>query len=168
VDNITLIGMPGSGKSTVGVVLAKRLGCDFLDTDLILQRREGRRLQELLEQLGLEGFLDAEAEAVCSVACNNTVIAPGGSVVYRPASMAHLRSLGRIVYLYLPLEQLRARIHNMTTRGIAMAPGQTLDTLYAQREPLYRRWAGLTVDCSGQTLEQTVQEVFRALERPQR
>lgn len=165
-DNITLIGMPGSGKSTSGVVLAKRLGFNFLDTDLVLQHREGARLQQLLGRLGLEGFLDAESAAVCSVDCHRTVIAPGGSVVYRKASMEHLRSLGQIVYLYLPLEQLRVRINNMATRGIAMGPDQTLESLYAQREPLYRRYADMILDCSGQSLEQTVQSVLDALPDP--
>ena len=105
-DNIILIGMPGAGKSTVGVLLAKTLGYAFLDTDLVIQQREGALLQPLVDSLGVEAFLDVEADAICSVECRGTVIAPGGSAVCRERAMSHLRALGRIVYLHLPLEEL--------------------------------------------------------------
>ena len=162
-DNITLIGMPGSGKSTVGVLLAKALGFDFIDTDLTLQQREGALLQNILNERGTEVFLDLEQDAICSVRCKNSIISPGGSCICRERSMAHLKTLGKIVYLRLPLEELETRLNNISTRGIAMEPGQTLQDLYDYRTPLYERWADMTVDCAGQSLEETVAAVLRAL-----
>ena len=162
-DNIILIGMPGAGKSTVGVLLAKTLGYAFLDTDLVIQQREGALLQPLVDSLGVEAFLDVEADAICSVECRGTVIAPGGSAVCRERAMSHLRALGRIVYLHLPLEELERRLSNISTRGIAMAPGGTLADLFARRAPLYRNYADLTVDVGRQSLEETVALVLRAL-----
>ena len=129
-DNIILIGMPGSGKSTVGVLLAKTLGYGFLDTDLTIQQREGALLQEILDQRGLEAFLNAEEAAICSVACSETVIAPGGSAVCRAGAIGHLKELGTVVYLQVSLEELEGRISNMSSRGIARSPGQTLADLY--------------------------------------
>lgn len=163
-DNIILIGMPGAGKSTVGVLLAKTLGYAFLDTDLVIQRREGALLQALVDSMGVESFLDAESAAIRSVDAAGTVIAPGGSAVCRADAMEHLKALGRVVYLRLPLEELETRLSNISSRGIAMAPGQTLEQLYAYRAPLYERWADVTVDVAGgQTLEQTVQAVLNTL-----
>ncbi len=162
-DNIILIGMPGSGKSTVGVLLAKALGFDFIDTDLTLQQREGALLQSIIDRRGSEVFLDLEQAAICSVQCKNSVISPGGSCVCRELSVAHLKELGTIVYLRLPLEELEARLNNISTRGIAMEPGQTLEDLYDYRAPLYERWADVSVDCSGQHLEETVSAVLRSL-----
>ena len=162
-DNIVLIGMPGAGKSTVGVLLAKTLGYAFLDTDLVIQEREGRLLQDLVDELGVEAFLDREAAAIGSVDCDRTVIATGGSVVCRDGAMEHLKGLGRIVYLQLPLEELEHRLHNISTRGIAMAPGETLAHIYDYRSPLYRKYADLTVEVDRQTLEETVEQVLRAL-----
>ena len=162
-DNIILIGMPGAGKSTVGVLLAKTLGYAFLDTDLVIQQREGALLQSLVDSLGVEAFLDVEADAICSVECRGTVIAPGGSAVCRERAMSHLKALGRIVYLHLPLEELERRLNNISTRGIAMAPGETLADLVAYRAPLYRNYADLTVDVGRQSLEETVALVLRAL-----
>ena len=162
-DNIILIGMPGAGKSTVGVLLAKTLGYAFLDTALVIQQREGALLQPLVDSLGVEAFLDVEADAICSVECRGTVIAPGGSAVCRERAMSHLRALGRIVYLHLPLEELERRLSNISTRGIAMAPGETLADLFARRAPLYRNYADLTVDVGRQSLEETVALVLRAL-----
>ena len=155
--------MPGAGKSTVGVLLAKTLGYAFLDTDLVIQQREGALLQPLVDSLGVEAFLDVEADAICSVECRGTVIAPGGSAVCRERAMSHLRALGRIVYLHLPLEELERRLSNISTRGIAMAPGETLADLFARRAPLYRNYADLTVDVGRQSLEETVALVLRAL-----
>lgn len=162
-NNIILIGMPGAGKSTVGVLLAKTLGYAFLDTDLVIQEREGRLLQDLVDELGVEAFLDREAAAVSSVDCDRTVIATGGSVVCRDGGMEHLRKLGRTVYLHLPLEELERRLHNISTRGIAMAPGETLAHIYDYRAPLYRKYADLTVAVGRQTLEETVEQVLHAL-----
>ena len=158
---MTLIGMPGSGKSTVGVLLAKALGYQFIDTDLVIQQREGALLQDILDRLGVEAFLNVEASAICSLDCSGVVIAPGGSAVCRPTAMARLKELGPVIYLHVPLAELERRVDNITTRGIAMAPGQTLADVYAQREPLYRQYADATVAVQpGAGLEETVAAVL--------
>ena len=163
-DNITLIGMPGSGKSTVGVLLAKAMGLSFLDVDLLIQQREGQLLQEILDDHGVEHFLEAEEAAVKSIHCSRTVIAPGGSAVCREGAISHLKSLGPVVYLRVPMEELNKRIKNLSSRGVAMQPGQTLADVMAYRAPLYERYADLTVDIlPGQDLGQTMQEVRRRL-----
>ena len=163
-DNIILIGMPGSGKSTVGVVLAKTLGMDFLDGDLLIQQREGALLQEILDERGVEAFLDLEGEVLSAIRCRRTVIAPGGSCICREGAMEHLRRLGTVVYLKLSYDEVVGRIHNPDSRGIALQPGQTLKDVYDYRTPLYETYAHLTVDVDGQTLLASVQAVKRALE----
>lgn len=163
-DNIILTGMPGAGKSTVGVLLAKALGYQFLDVDLLIQEREGALLQEILDSRGTQAFLEAEERAVFSLDCRHTVIAPGGSAVCREKAARHLGALGLMVYLNVPLEELLRRIRNMSQRGIAMEPGQTLADVLAYRDPLYRKYADLIVDCPPkQPLDQTVQLVRAAL-----
>lgn len=163
--NIILIGMPGSGKSTVGVLLAKTLGYGFVDTDLTIQQREGALLQDILDRRGLEAFLDAEEAAIRSVDCDRSVIAPGGSAVCREGAIGHLRELGTVIYLRVPLEQLQKRLSNIKTRGIAMGPGQTLADLYAYRAPLYEKYAHACVDVGEECLEETLAAVLRALIR---
>lgn len=162
-DNIILIGMPGSGKSSVGVVLAKALGLDFLDVDLLIQSREGALLQDILDRRGVEAFLDVESEVIRSVSCKRTVIAPGGSCVCRDDAMEHLRSLGTVVYLKLSYPEVVQRIHNLDSRGIALQPGQTLADVYDYRTPRYERYADLTVDAGGQRLVETIEAVKQAL-----
>ena len=163
-DNITLIGMPGSGKSTGGVLLAKAMGYDFLDVDLLIQQREGKLLQDILDSRGVDYFLDTEAEIIRSVDCHRTVLAPGGSAVCRAEGMAHLKSLGPVVYLRVPMEELYRRIKNLSSRGIAMNPGESLADVMAFRAPLYEKYADLIVDVLGeQDLGQTMQEVLRRL-----
>lgn len=162
-DNIILIGMPGSGKSSVGVVLAKALGYRFLDVDLLIQEREGALLQELLDRDGVERFLDMERDAICSVDCRRTVVAPGGSCVCREEAVAHMRRLGTVVYLKLSLEEVESRIHNLATRGIALQPGQTIADVYEYRTPLYERCAHITVPADGQSLAGTVEAVRKAI-----
>lgn len=157
---ITLIGMPGSGKSTVGVLLAKALGYTFLDTDLILQQREGMLLQDILDQRGVEAFLDAEEAAITALDCEQAVIAPGGSAVCRDRAVQHLRSLGRIIYLRVPLEELERRVGDISTRGIAMDSGQTLQQVFAQRSPLYEQYADAVIDVGREPLERTVSAVL--------
>ena len=164
--NVTLIGMPGSGKSTVGVLLAKALGFGFLDTDLVIQQREGALLQAILDEKGVPYFLDAEERAVRSVDCDRHVIAPGGSVVCREGAMEHLSAMGPVIYLRVPLEELKVRIHNLDSRGIALEPGQTLEDILTLRAPLYEKYAGAVVDAApGQTTAQTVSLVLEQVER---
>ena len=160
-SNLILIGMPASGKSTAGVVLAKLLGYSFLDTDLLIQGREGSRLHEIIEDRGIDGFLAAEEAACLSVQAERCVIATGGSVVYSEAAMAHLKSLGCVVYLEVELETLTGRLKDIRGRGVVLRPGQTLAELYAERVKLYEKYADLTVSEAGGALEDTVMRVFR-------
>ena len=164
--NVTLIGMPGSGKSTVGVLLAKALGYGFLDTDLVIQQQEGALLQEILDEKGVPYFLDAEERAVRSVECDRHVIAPGGSVVCREGAILHLKAMGPVIYLRVPLEELKTRIHNMDSRGIALEPGQTLEDILTIRAPLYEQYADYVVDAvPGQPLARSVAQVLELLDR---
>ena len=144
--NIVLIGMPGVGKSTVGVILAKVLGYQFVDADLVIQKRENRLLREIIEQEGLDGFLEAEEEANISIAeqCEKSVVATGGSVVYCKKAMEKLRETGRIVYLKLEYENLSKRLGNLKGRGVVLKDGQDLKGLYEERIPLYEKYADLT------------------------
>ncbi len=144
-SNIVLIGMPGSGKSTVGVILAKYLGMDFVDTDIVICRRERTTLQEILDTRGLDAFLAAEEAAVCAQDFHDCVVATGGSVILSQRAMAHLAKDGKLVFLDVRLSVLERRITNLESRGIAFAPGQTLRDLYIQRLPLYRQWADVTI-----------------------
>lgn len=155
-SNIVLIGMPGCGKSTAGVLLAKVLGKDFMDTDVVMQAREGRFLQQILDGEGIDAFLDRECRAVLSIQAKNTVIATGGSVVYRARAMEHLKKDGLIVYIRLPYEEIVARIHNLSSRGVALRPGETLEDEYTRRCPLYEQYAELILDGGKTTLEQSV------------
>ena len=167
VYNITLIGMPGSGKSTVGVLLAKALGFGFLDTDLVIQQQEGALLQDILDRRGVPYFLDAEERAVRSVQCDHHVIAPGGSVVCREGAINHLKAMGPVIYLRVPLEELKRRIHNLDSRGIALEPGQTLDDILTIRAPLYETYADYIVDAlPGQELAQSVAQVLELVSAP--
>ena len=149
--NVILIGMPGVGKSTLGVLLAKTLGMTFLDTDLVIQDQKKALLRELIAQHGIDGFLALEGT--------------GGSVVYEPEAMAHLREIGTVVYLKLGYKALARRLGNLKNRGVVLRPGQTLRMLYEQRIPLYETYAHITVDCGGQDIEHTLDRVLRALEK---
>ena len=164
-DNIILIGMPGSGKSSVGVVLAKALGYGFVDADLLIQEREGALLQDIIDTRGVEAFLDVEGEVISAIRCPRAVIAPGGSCVCRESAMEHLRELGTVVYLKLSYDEVVGRIHNLDSRGIALRPGQTLRDVYDYRTPLYEKYAHLTVEADGQSLVGTVEAVKEALSR---
>jgi len=163
--NLVLIGMPGAGKSTVGVVLAKRLGLGFVDTDLLIQMRSGRLLQEVIDSDGLQAFRDLEERTLCEFDVCNAVIATGGSAIYSEAAMHHLTGLGIVVFLDVPLVELELRLRNMATRGLVIDPGASLADLYAERLPLYRRWAQLTMDVSAKNLEEVVEEICRNLQR---
>lgn len=163
--NIILIGMPGSGKSSVGKALARRLGYRFLDVDPLIVKAHGAdTLQAVLDRLGNEGFLDAEAEVIASLSCENTVLSPGGSAVLREKGALRLKELGTVVYLKLPCEKLEKRLWNLSTRGVTLAPGQTLADLCAQREPFYEKYADVTVDADQPKPTDTAEEILRALE----
>ncbi|MGN0670439.1 MAG: shikimate kinase [Oscillospiraceae bacterium] len=159
--NIVLIGMPAAGKSTIGVILAKTLGFEFIDTDLIIQRQTGRLLQEIIDKDGLDRFCICEERAVMSVESGeNSVIATGGSAVYSRDAMLFLKKSSVIYYLSLPTEELLARLHNIKTRGIAMRAGETVDEVFAHRKALYEEYADITVDCHGKTTEELVAEIM--------
>ncbi len=163
-ENITLIGMPGAGKSTLGVLLAKSLGFDFLDVDLLIQHREGTLLQNLLDAYGMEGFCQREEEALLSLSCQKTIIATGGSAIYAKAGMAHLADISHIVYLDVPFAEIERRLENIKTRGIAMKAGASLQDLYAQRQALYAHYAQDTIHCADKTSEETVTELMNLLQ----
>jgi len=158
-SNITLIGMPGAGKSTVGILLAKELGLGFVDTDLLIQTREGQTLQALVDSRGHMALRTIEEDVICGFTAQKTVIATGGSAVYSDRAMAHLENLSHIVFLELDFDAIRARIRNFDSRGIAMAPGQSFEELFAERQVLYRRWAEMTVACSGFNQEELAQKI---------
>ena len=158
-DNIVLIGMPGAGKSTVGVVLAKRLGYRFVDSDLVIQDRYDKLLHELIEEHGVEGFWRIEEEVNASLTPHRSVIATGGSVIYGPRAMEHLREIGTVVYLKLPLEEVADRLGDLNARGVTLMPGQTLADLYAERVPLYERYAHQVVDCQGIRIRDVVHRI---------
>ena len=162
---IILIGMPASGKSTVGVILAKMLGMDFLDTDLLIQKKEGDRLEGIIEKKGIETFLDIEADVCRSLDADHTVIATGGSVIYRDGAMQCLKELGTVVYLKVSLDALRSRLQDIKGRGVVLKDGQTLEELFLERTGLYERYADATVDESMLSLEETVRLVKDSLEQ---
>ena len=164
-DNIILIGMPSCGKSTMGRLLSKELKYDFVDTDDVLIRLNGCPLRDILDREGLDGFKKREEEAICSVRTEHTVIATGGSAVYSPASMAHLKALGRVVYLKLSFEELERRLGDLHERGVAIAPGSTLLDLYHERVPLYERYADITVPVADtNSVRQTLREILNKLD----
>lgn len=161
-NNIILIGMPGCGKSTVGVVSAKMLGYDFLDCDLVIQKKYGKKLWELIEEHGSEGFIEIEDATLAEIECEGHIIATGGSAVYGERAMEHLRSIGRVVYLSLSLDAVREHIGNTSTsRGVVYRNTADLEGLYEERVPLYEKYADVTLDCNGLS----VTEAARALEQ---
>lgn len=161
--NIVLIGMPTSGKSTVGVILAKIMGMDFLDTDLLIQRETSRRLNEIIDARGTEGFLRIEGSVCASLCADNTVIATGGSVVFSADAMERLKENGKTVYLKISLEELKKRLQDAKARGVILRDGESIEELYAERETLYSRYADVTVSEEGLSLEETVHAVREKL-----
>nr|WP_294677627.1 shikimate kinase [uncultured Blautia sp.] len=164
-NNITLIGMPGAGKSTLGVVLAKVLGYQFIDADLIIQKEEKRKLSEIIAQDGPDGFMAIENRVNSSLKVENTVIATGGSVVYCEEAMRHLKSEGVVVYLKLSLDSLAARLGNLKCRGVLLKDGQTLADLYDERVPLYENYADIIVDEEEMDMEGCLQKLLETLKQ---
>ena len=164
-SNITLIGMPGSGKSTVGVVLAKRLGKHFVDSDLVIQERHGKLLHELITEHGVEGFWQIESDVNASLNLENSIIATGGSACYESEGMEHLQTISMVVYLKLPYEEVEQRLGDLNARGVTLQPGQTLRDLYEERTPLYEKYADVILDCSGKVLRNVVAEIADKYEK---
>ncbi|GAA5445122.1 shikimate kinase [Microbulbifer sp. NBRC 101763] len=163
--SIVLIGMPGAGKSTLGVLLAKELALDFVDTDVLIQAREGKTLQEIMAESDYLNLRAIEGEVIAAAHLPSHVIATGGSAVYSDEGMANLKELGTIVFLECSAEELRRRIHNYESRGIAKAPGQTFEALFTERQALYREYADITVDCDGLTMQQALDRLLSQLPR---
>ena len=162
--NIILIGMPASGKSTAGVLLAKAIGYGFIDTDLLIQNRERALLCDIIQAKGAEEFLRIEEQVNSELWAEHCVISTGGSVIYGEKAMLHLKELGTVVYLKLSEPALEKRLKNIFRRGVVMrTPGETVAQLYAERVPLYEKYADVTIDCEGHTVEETVQAIAEAV-----
>lgn len=161
--SIILIGMPAVGKSTVGVVVAKRLGYEFIDTDLLIQKQENRLLKEIIEDEGIDGFLKIENQVNCDVQAERAVISPGGSVVYCQEAMEHYKKIGVVVYLRASFETINNRIRNAKNRGVVLKEGQTLERLYEERVKLFEKYADITIDEEGKELGETIELVLQSL-----
>ncbi|MGN0464839.1 MAG: shikimate kinase [Lachnospiraceae bacterium] len=162
-NNIILIGMPGSGKSTIGVVLAKVLGYDFIDSDLLIQKETGRLLWQIMEKEGIDGFNKIEEKVNSSIQATNSVIATGGSAVYGEKAMRHLGKIGTIVYLDVSYRTLKRRLGDLKKRGVVLKPNQTLQDLYKERLTLYRKYAHITIDADHLNIPQTVSSIIDAI-----
>ena len=161
-SNITMIGMPSSGKSTIGVLLAKRLGFSFVDVVIVIQEKEGKLLKEIIADEGMDGFLEVEDRVNAELDVHRSVIAPGGSVIYGARAMEHLKEISEVVYLKMSYEEMERRIGNVVDRGVALKPGMTLRDLYNERVPYYERYADITIDEEGMTPGETV-DALRAM-----
>lgn len=159
-SNIVLTGMPGAGKSTVGVLLAKALGFSFCDTDLIIQKHEGATLQSMINDKGISYFLKKEKDIILALDVRQHVIATGGSVIYYGISMKHLGNTGLIIYLEVPYRELKKRLTNMTTRGIAMEKTRSFRDVYNERLLFYRKYAEVTISCKKKHIEEIVEEII--------
>ncbi|MCR4842199.1 MAG: shikimate kinase [Eubacterium sp.] len=163
-DNIVFIGMPTSGKSTVGVIVAKILGMDFVDADIVIQKAEGQKLSEIISDRGVDGFLECEERAILGIDTHGAVIATGGSAVYSAKAMEHLAQRAVIVYLDVEKEELFGRLRNVKERGVVLREGETLDDMYDTRLRLYEKYADVKISERGSTLEDTVGMVIDALQ----
>lgn len=163
-DNIVLIGMPGVGKSTVGVILAKVLGYKFLDADLVIQEQEGKLLREIIEEVGTDGFIEVENRVNAGLLCSKTIIATGGSVIYGKEAMEHLKEIGTVVYLEVSFSTLEKRLSDIKGRGVVLKEGQTLYDLYKERTPLYEKYADVRVLEEGLNVEETVERLTLELQ----
>ena len=163
--NIVLIGMPGVGKSTAGVVLAKVLGYEFIDADLIIQQQEGKLLREIIAEVGTDGFIEVENRVNSQIEVEKSVIATGGSVVYGKEAMQHLREIGTVVYLKVSYDILEKRLHDIKGRGVVLKDGQDRRGLYEERVPLYEKYADITVCEDNLNVEQTIEKITEQLNK---
>lgn len=161
--NLILTGMPACGKSTLGVVLAKTLGMKFVDTDLLIQEVENCKLQEIIDERGMQEFLRIEEKVLSEIEAENSIISTGGSAVYSDKAMKHLGSIGDVVYIKLSLDEIERRLNNIKTRGIAMKPGETLADLYNMRVPLYEKYADITIETEGMGIEESIEILIEKL-----
>ncbi len=162
-SNIVLIGMPGAGKSTVGVLLAKMTGLAFVDTDVLIQREQGRTLQSIVNKDGYLKLREIEEQVILKLDCRYTVVATGGSAVYSQAAMEHLKKSGVAIFLNVDLQTLFARVQDFDTRGLAKRPDQGVADLFQERHALYRKYADVTVDCEGLSHEQACSRIIAGL-----
>ena len=162
--NLVLIGMPASGKSSVGVILAKLIGYDFIDTDILIQRAEKKRLSEIIREVGVDGFLEVEARVNSSVEADHCVIATGGSAVYSEEAMRHLKKIGHVMYLKVDYETIRKRLGNIKQRGVALREGQTLRDLYEERVVLYEKYADTVIEEKGD-VEDVVVAILKLMKK---
>ena len=160
--NIVLIGMPTSGKSTVGVILAKVLGMDFIDTDIVIQQKQGARLNDIIEERGSDAFLEIEEQTILGINVSRTVIATGGSAVYSEAAMRHLKNNSTVVYLEVTLNELKKRLIDVKERGVVLKPDESIDEMFEKRALLYRKYADIFVAEEGKTIEDTVRAIVGA------
>lgn len=163
-NNIILIGMPGVGKSTVGVILAKVLGYQFVDSDLVIQEKQGRLLREIIEEVGTEGFIEVENRINSQIKTEYSVIATGGSAVYGIEAMKHFKEIGIVIYLKLPYDVLKRRLSDIKDRGVVLKEGQTLRDLYEERVPLYEKYADFIIDEYQLDAEQTIEKIMELKE----
>ncbi len=157
--NLTMIGMPSCGKSTIGVMLAKLMAMGFVDVDIVIQERTGKKLKEIIEEEGQNGFLKVEGDIAAELDVKNSIIAPGGSICYEDWAMEHLKSISKIIYLKISLEDMESRIGDVKDRGVAMPDGFTLKDLYNERAPLYEKYADVIIDEVGKTPAEIVKEI---------
>lgn len=158
-DNIVLVGMPGAGKSTVGVILAKVMGMNFIDSDLLIQEQEGMLLKDIIKREGQEEYINIENQVNKDISVNNTVIATGGSVVYCPEAMEHFREISKVVYIKLSFDTINKRVGNIKRRGVVLRDGQTLFDLYQERTPLYEKYAHIVVNSEGLGIEELMERI---------
>ena len=163
-DNIILIGMPGVGKSTIGVILAKVLGYQFVDADLLIQQQEGKLLKDIISEVGTEGFIQVENRVNASIQTRRTIIATGGSVVYGKEAMEHLKSIGIVVYLKVPFTILEKRLADIKGRGVVLKEGQSLWDLYHERTPLYEMYSDVEISEEDLSIEETVEKLVENLQ----
>ena len=163
--NIILIGMPGSGKSTLGVVLAKKMGYSFIDSDIVIQDTYGCTLEELIDEHGDAGFIKIENDVNCSISPEHTIIATGGSAVYGKEAMEHLRQIGTVIYLKLDYADIDRRLSDIKGRGVVLKDGQTLKDLYDERVVLYEKYADITIAEDGLNVEQTIEKIVAQIQK---